>query len=267
MSPTAQPRSSPDWPGRRRTLQYMRRHCSSLRKPRWHLQDDRAGCLASRASCLSRHSAATCSPSGDIAASAAHSSKPRYNASQRGSAEQTRWASTQSVGTWGKGMDAEDSNTPRRGQRWMEMLNKIQRTKELWSTSCMSAIGNRGNYVRRAWCWMLIYKLRSTWGQFETVFTTVIHLLRDNGIITGAFQFWSDSFWLDLKRKASRLTVNWQLWQLSLCIIRTHVGKSNLCDWQDLMRCFDDEWCVYQIYFLWCHKTSRGSNFIKILSL
>lgn len=133
------PTSSPDWPGRRRTLQYMRRHCSSLRKPRWHLQDDRAGCLANRASCLSRHSAATCSPSGDIAASAAHSSRPRYNASQRGSTEHTRWASTQSVGAWGKGMDAEDSNTPRRGRRWMEIYwIKYRGKNEFWSTSCTS---------------------------------------------------------------------------------------------------------------------------------
>lgn len=141
MSLTPQPQLSPDWPGRNRNLQYMRRHCSSLRKPRWHLQDDSAGCLASSASCLSRHSAATCSPSGDIAASAAHSSKPRYNASQRGSAEHTRWASTQSVAAWGKGMDAEDSNTPRRGRRWMEIYWIKYRGgggNDLWSTSYTS---------------------------------------------------------------------------------------------------------------------------------
>lgn len=91
----------------------MRRHCSSLRKPRWHLQAKRVGCLASRASCLSRHSAAACSPSGVTAASAAHSSKPRYNASHRGSAEHTRRASTQSVGEGGKGKTgAEYGNTP-----------------------------------------------------------------------------------------------------------------------------------------------------------
>lgn len=96
----------------------MCRHCSSLRNPRWHLQARRAGCLASRASCPSRHSAATCSPRGDTAASAAHSSKPRYNASHWGSAEHTLWASTQSVGEGGKGkMVAEDGNTPKRGRK------------------------------------------------------------------------------------------------------------------------------------------------------
>lgn len=102
-----------DWPGIKRTLQYMRRHCSSRRKPRWHLQVDREGCLDRRASCLSRHSAATCCPSGDTAASAAHSSNPRYNASQRGSVEQTRWASTQSAEEGGK---LKECSTPKRRQ-------------------------------------------------------------------------------------------------------------------------------------------------------
>lgn len=126
------PHTPPHWPGSRRTLQYMRRHCSSLRKPRWHLQDSRAGCLASRASCLSRHSVAACSPSGDTAASAAHSSKPRYKASHRRSAEHTRWASTQSMGEGGKGkMGVEACNTPKRRQkRWRE--RQVRHIMLLW---------------------------------------------------------------------------------------------------------------------------------------
>lgn len=76
----------------------MRRHCSSRRKPRWHLQVASAECLERRASCLSRHSSATCSRSEKTAASLAQRSRPRYRASQRGSARHKRWASMQSAG-------------------------------------------------------------------------------------------------------------------------------------------------------------------------
>ena len=112
------PEREPDWPGRSRTLQYIRRHRSSLRKPRWHLQTNREGYLANRLSCLSRHSDAACSPSGLTAASPAHSSTPRYSASHWGSVEHMRWASTQSRADGGKGnIGAEFGNTPERRQK------------------------------------------------------------------------------------------------------------------------------------------------------
>lgn len=123
----------------------MCRHCSSFRKPRWHLHDERAGCLPSRASCLSRHTAASRSPSGDTAASAAQSSRPRYNASQRGSAEQMRRASTQSV--WNEEKENIDDgigNTPS-GIKKSEMCGiegkeLAQYTSDVSYIDCMTLI-------------------------------------------------------------------------------------------------------------------------------